>query len=78
MDVKLTKDERACLEGARRLGERGELIGPTSAPGQKAIRSLAAKGLLELVGWTDIGGTPLYKLTLDGCSELARGDRARK
>lgn len=71
--MKLTKNERACLEGARRLAETDQLIGPTTPAGLKAIRSLAKKGLLELVGWTheDIAkGTPLYKITLDGRSEL--------
>lgn len=62
MDVKLTKAERACLEGARKLAEIGQLIGPTSKEGLKAIRGLEQKGLLELVGWTGLGGTPLYKL----------------
>lgn len=61
--MRLTKNERACLDGARQLAEVGELIGPTSETGRVAIHSLATKGLLELVGWTGVGGTPLYRLT---------------
>jgi hypothetical protein len=73
---KLSKDERACLVGALALEERGDLIGATSAAGQKAIRRLESIGLLELVGWTGPGGTALHRLTQQG-REDAKRERMR-
>lgn len=64
----LTKNERACLEGALRLSEVEEVLGPRSQAGSKACRSLAEKGLLRFVGWfgQTIGSQPVYEITSEG------------